>query len=146
MGRLRLRAPRSRRSAGRSLRGRDPDPDRRVPRVEDEELALLTSVNPKEVNMDTIERELLDDFDIAAINAARSVLTEIQERCQGYKPSPEAGKGWLRESLIRDAGNVWGQAEALEHGLFQLLNFSKHHLAISMTDDQLHNRTPESDC
>ena len=44
---------------------------------------------------------------------------------------------------MRAAGNLEGRAEVIEHDLFQLLNFAKHHLEVPMTDEQLHNRHDE---
>ena len=84
------------------------------------------------------ERELLDDFDIAAINAVRTLLVELQERCQ--KLDASAREGWTRDWIMRAAGNTQGRAEVLEDNLFQLLNYAKHHLDVPMSDNQLHNK------
>ena len=83
------------------------------------------------------ERELLDTFDIATVNAARAALTALVERCAKYYPEEE-GRG--RDSMLRAAGGLEARAEQAEDLLFQLVNFAKHHLHIEVSDEQLFNR------
>ena len=85
------------------------------------------------------EDVLFSVFDIALINGTRSLLAKLAND----KPPVSTEAGWLREWNIRSFGNVQGQAEIIEYLLFQLLNYSRHHLNVEMTDEQLHNSAEE---
>jgi hypothetical protein len=83
----------------------------------------------------------LDAFDIAAINAARSVLNKFKE----LRPEVVPTEGWERDYHMRSFGHAQGIAEQAESMLFDLLNYSKHHLGMEVTSEQMFNNSDDDE-
>lgn len=81
----------------------------------------------------------LDSFDIATLNAARTVLTKLGEMHRLPEVDPNLSM-WERDFKHRAIGHAQGLAEHAEETIFGLLNYAKHHLGIEVTDKQLFNR------
>lgn len=78
-----------------------------------------------------LERPLLTDWDIAALNAARTVLDEFMARCIRHHPD--------KTRLSRSLGHVEALAEAAEWAVFQFINHADTRLDLGLTQAQIHN-------
>jgi len=77
--------------------------------------------------------ELLTDSDIAVLNAARSILKDVHERCWSE----------AREASQLDAmslGELRQSADTAENQVFGVLNHANASGFVTMTEAQLHNR------
>jgi hypothetical protein len=82
---------------------------------------------------------LFTDGDIAAINAARTVLLRI------IKTADDAAWYATRDDVAnpQDFGRVAALADQAEWSLFQLFNTVNAHRVQPISENDLHNRQPE---
>lgn len=87
------------------------------------------------------ERPLLTDEDIAALNAARTILERLADEAtsRAWKAPSRVGTS-LREVTAQALGRVAGVAKMAEDNVFDVMNVASSDGMVRMTDDQLHNR------
>jgi len=75
----------------------------------------------------------LHDHEVAALNAARTVLENVERRATKHEPGLSAGDAMSR-------GRLAEAAKTAEHDVFGVLNIYTSHGFGSLTYPQVHNR------
>ena len=81
---------------------------------------------------------LITDSEVAILNAAQTILKDLAERAM--KASYDAIGGYDTARPV-DYGRFGEAADMAQHAIFNALNVGRSYHVLTLTDQQLHNRS-----